>query len=258
VASFVHGRAGHPFYSPDRGAAQMIKLSVREIAQYLVSDEPARWQLLRERKYHAPEAIARARFYAESRISISAYHRGGLSRDALEARIMTMRQEARYSNACQRSELLNNADVLERYMYYQGHRELSLAPAPAADLVRGDVEIRVRPSLFAIEDDDRRRLIFLEMREKPSPAAMRLIAELAFEAFRPVLRDLPPHAVQVIDVRRGVITELQQSGPAIGRLLAEACRSISLLWPQIQPPPGVEHVPRDTERQLSIAWDFER
>jgi hypothetical protein len=236
----------------------MIKLSVREIAQYLVSDEAARLQLLRERKFAAPEAMARARFYSASRTSIAAYHRGGLSRDALEARISTMRQDARcVAAASARSELINNADVLERYLYYQGHRALQLAPPPAADLVRADVEVRVRPSLFAIEDDDRRRLIFLELREKPSRTAMRIIAELAFEAFRPVLRDLPPHAVQVIDVRRGLIVELQQAGSSIGRELAEACQAISRVWPELAPPRGAPPEPRPTERQLAIAWDFD-
>jgi hypothetical protein len=233
----------------------MIKLSAREMAQYLVSDDAARLQLLRERKYLAPEAVARARFYSESRTTIAAYHRGALSRDAIEARISAMRQEARYSNPFVRSELLNNADVLERYLYYQGHRSLSLAPAPAADLVRGDVEIRVRPSLFAIEDDDQRRLIFLELREKPNPLAMRVIAQLAYEAFRPVLRDLPPHAVQVVDVRRGIIAELQQAGSAIGRDLAEACKTISMQWPQLTSPRGDPHVSRGMDRQMSIAWD---
>jgi hypothetical protein len=235
----------------------MIRLSVREMAQYLVSDEVNRLQLLRERKYLAPEAVARARFYSESRTAIAAYHRGALSREVIEARIVTMRQDARYSNPGLRSELLNNADVLERYLYYQGHRSLSLAPPPAADLVRSEVEIRVRPSLFAIEEDDRRRLIFLELREKSSPAAMRTIAELAFEAFRPVLRNLPPQAVQVIDVRRGIITELLHAGSAITRDLAEACRTISEVWPQLTPPRGVPTVARATERQLSIPWDFE-
>jgi hypothetical protein len=237
----------------------MIKFSVREMAQYLVSDEAARLQLLRERKYHAPEAIVRARFYSESRTSIAAYHRGALSRDAIESRIVTMRQEAKHSNPSQKSELINNADVLERYLYYQGHRALSLAPPPAAELVRGDVEIRVRPSLFAIEDDDQRRLIFLELRERPNPSAMRVIAQLAYEAFRVVLRDLPPQAVQVVDVRRGIIAELQQAGSAIGRELTEACKEISEAWPQLTPPRGgAPPVTRATERQLAIAWDASR
>jgi hypothetical protein len=147
--------------------------------------------------------------------------------------------------------------VLERYLYYQGHRTLHLAPPPAADLVRSHVEIRVRPSLFAVEDEDQRRLIFLELRERPTPSAMRVIAELAFEAFRPVLPTLPPQAVQVVDVRRGIVTELQQAGSAIGRVLAEACKTISLLWPQLTPPKGAQPVARAGERQMSIAWDFE-
>src|SRR5689334_24511729 len=85
-----------------------------------------------------------------------------------------------------------------------------------------------RSSLFAIEDDSARRLIFLELREKANPAAMRVIAELAFEAFRPVLHYLPPQAVQVIDVRRGMITrseehtsELQSQFHLVCRLLLE-------------------------------------
>jgi hypothetical protein len=233
----------------------MIRLSVRDMAQYLVSDEAARLQLLRERKYHALDGGARARFYSESRTSIAAYHRGALSRDAIEAKIVTMRYEAKFCNPLPRAELLSNADVLERYLYYQGHRDLRLAPPPAADLVRGSVEIRVRPSLFAIEDDSWRRLIFLELREKPHPAAMRVIAELAFEAFRPVLRHLPAQAVQVIDVRRGMITELQQAGSAIGRELTTACQEISALWPQLPPLKGSPAVTRATERQMSIAWD---
>lgn len=235
----------------------MIRLSVREMAQYLVADDAARLQLLRERKFLSVEAIARARFYAESRTSIAAYHRGALSRDAVEAKIVTMRHQARFSNAFVRAELLSNADVLERYLYYQGNRTLHLAPPLAADLVRGDVEIRVRPSLFAIDGDDQRRLIFLELRDKASPSALRAIAELAFEAFRPVLRDLPPHAVQVIDVRRGIITELQQAGTAIGRQLSEACRAISATWPRLVPPRAGQHEARPVERQLSLSWDFE-
>jgi hypothetical protein len=84
---------------------------------------------------------------------------------------------------------------------------------------------------------------------------MRVIAQLAFEAFRVVLRDLPPQAVQVIDVRRGVIAELQQAGSAITRELSEACRTISELWPQLTPPRGAPPVSPATERQLAIAWD---
>ncbi|HEX3761292.1 MAG TPA: hypothetical protein VHW23_21500 [Kofleriaceae bacterium] len=225
------------------------------MAQYLVSDEAARLQLLRERKYHALDGGARARFYSESRTSIAAYHRGALSRDAIEAKIVTMRYEAKFCNPLPRAELISNADVLERYLYYQGHRDLRLAPPPATDLVRGDVEIRVRPSLFAIEDDSWRRLIFLELREKPHPAAMRVIAELAFEAFRPVLRHLPAQAVQVIDVRRGMITELQQAGSSIGRELTAACKAISAIWPQLPPLKGSPAVARATERQMAIAWD---
>ena len=238
----------------------MIKLSVRAMAQYLVSDEAARLQLLRERKYRAPESTAGARFYSEARTSIAAYHRGAISRDTIEARIVAMRREAKYCNPSLRTELQSNADVLERYLYYQGSRTLELAPPPAADLVRGDVEITVRPSLFGLEEEDR-RLIFLELRERPITPAMRIIAELAFEAFRPVLRNLSPRAVQVIDVRRGIITELQQPGSSIGRELAAACKTISALWPQLRPPDRGQWASRQeerpTERQLSIAWDFE-
>ncbi|TMQ13717.1 MAG: hypothetical protein E6J90_28010 [Deltaproteobacteria bacterium] len=235
----------------------MIKLSVREMAQYLLSDDAARLQLLRERKFVAPEAIARARFYSESRTSIAAYHRGALSRDAVEAKVVAMRTEARFCNPHLRIELLNNADVLERYLYHQGHRTLHVAPAPAAELVRSGVEIRVRPSLFAIEDDDCRRLIFLELRDKANPSAMRIIAELAYEAFRPVLWSLPPQAIQVVDVRRGIVTELQQAGSSIGPELAMACHEFTALWPELAPPRGAQPLSRAMERQMSIAWDFE-
>jgi hypothetical protein len=235
----------------------MIKLSVREMAQYLVSDNAARLQLLRERKYLSLDSIARVRFYSESRRSIAAYHSGGLSREVMEAKIAALRDEARYATPYHSTELLSNADVLERYMYYQGHRSLALAPPLAADLVRSDVEIRVRPSLFAIEDDERRRLIFLELRERSNPAAMRVMAELAFEAFRSVLCNLPPHAVQVIDVRRGYVTELQQAGTAIAQDLAQACREISAAWPQLTPPQGSQPIARPTERQMAIPWDFD-
>lgn len=234
----------------------MIKLSVRAIAQYLVSDPATRLQLLRDRKFLAPESIARARFYSEARTSITAFHRGALSRDMVEARIGTMRREARYANPTRSCELTNNADVLERYLYYQGHRELELAPPPTADLVRSDVLIAVRPSLFAMEGGER-RLIFLELREQPRRAAMRIIAQLAFEAFRPVLWNLAPPAVQVVDVRRGVVAELQQSGTGICRDLAEACRTISQLWPALAPRAGMPPDTRPTERQMAIPWDFE-
>jgi hypothetical protein len=238
----------------------MIKLSVREMAQYLVSDNAARLQLLRERKYLSLDSIARVRFYSESRRSIAAYHGGGLSREVMEAKIAALRDEARYATPYHSTELLSNADVLERYMYYQGHRSLQLAPPLAADLVRSDVEIRVRPSLFAIEDDERRRLIFLELRERTNPAAMRVMAELAYEAFRTVLCNLPPHAVQVIDVRRGYVTELQQAGTAIAQDLGQACREISAAWPRLTPPQGAQEshpIARPTERQISISWDFD-
>lgn len=240
----------------------MIRLSVREMAQYLVSDEAARLQLLRERKFLTGQAVARARFYSESRNAIASYHRGALSREAIESRIVGMRDDARSSNPLAKVELLSNADVLERYLYYQGHRALRLAPPPAADLVRGEIEIRVRPSLFAIEDDledpdnDQRRLIFLELRDKASPPVMRAIAQLAFEAFRPVLHSLPPQAIQVVDVRHGFIVELQQAGSAIERDLAEACQTISALWPQLTSSRG--QVARASDRQLSIPWDAKR
>ena len=234
----------------------MIKLSVRAIAQYLVSDEAARLQLLRERKFVSADSIGRARFYSEARRSITAYHRGALSRDMVEARIVTMREEARYRLPQARTELLHNADVLERYLYYQGGRAFELAPPPTADLVRGDLEIAVRPSLFATEDGER-RLIFLELREQTDRAMMRVLAELAFEAFRCVLWDLAPRAVQVVDVRRGVVTELQHAGTWIGRAVSEACRDIAAVWPQLTPRRGGTVDTRPTERQMAIAWDVE-
>lgn len=235
----------------------MIRFSVTEMAHYLVSDEVERMRLLRTRKYFAAQAVARARFYAESRASICAYHRGSLSCDALEDRIRGMRREARYVSPYLKSQLINNADVLERYLYYQGHRELQLAPALSADLIRGDIEIRVRPSLFAIEDERQRRLIFLELREKTSLAAMRATAELAYEAFRRVLTDLPPEAVQVVDVRHGILTEISEPASSIARQLADACATISALWPSISLPNEQQRVPVATERQMAIAWDFE-
>ena len=73
-----------------------------------------------------------------------------------------------------------------------------------------------------------------------------------------MLRSLPPQAVQVVDVRRGIITELQQAGSAIGRDLAHACKEISELWPQLTPPKGSRQVSYPAERQLAIAWDVER
>jgi len=234
----------------------MIKLSVRAIAQYLASDDAARLQLLRERKYVSADSIGRARFYSEARRSITAFHRGALSRDMIEARIVTMRQEAKYRLPQARVELLHNADVLERYLYYQGGRALELSPPPTADLVRGDVEIAVRPSLFATEDGEP-RLIFLELREQSNRAMMRVLAELAFEAFRSVLWNLAPRAVQVIDVRRGVVTELQHAGTWIGRAVTEACRDITAVWPQLTPLRGAAPDTRPTERQMAIAWDVE-
>lgn len=233
----------------------MIRLPARAMAHYLVSNDAARLQLLRDWKYLGPPAIGHARFYAEARAAIAAYHRGALGRDTIEARIIGMREDARYAGSCRRSELVNNADVLERYLYYQGHRVLQLAPPLAAHLVRSEVEIRVRPSLFAIEDDDRRRLIFHDLRESCQPALLRVMAELAFEAFRAVLCNLPPSAVQVIDVRRGRIVELQQDGSAIGRELAAACQAITTAWPELTPPRGAAYDTRPTERQLAIAWD---
>jgi hypothetical protein len=122
--------------------------------------------------------------------------------------------------------------------------------------VRSDVLIAVRPSLFAMEGGER-RLIFLELREQPRRAAMRIIAQLAFEAFRPVLWNLAPRAVQVVDVRRGSVIELQQSGDGICRDLAEACKTISQLWPALAPRGGTPHDARPTERQMAIPWDFE-
>jgi hypothetical protein len=235
----------------------MIRLSVRTMAQYLISDEPARLQLLRERKFHAPESIGRARFYAEARNAIASYHRGAIGREMVEARIIAMRRDARYAGPFLRAELLNNADVLERYLYYQGHRDLAVAPPLAATVVRGDVEIAVRPTLFAIENGEDRRLIFLELREKSSRAMMRITAELAFEAFRSVLRDLPARAIQVIDVRQGIITELQHAGTGTAVDVAAACRSISEAWPRLTPPKGARQVSPPAERQLAIAWDVE-
>jgi len=84
---------------------------------------------------------------------------------------------------------------------------------------------------------------------------MSAIAELAFEAFRPVLLHLPPQAVQVIDVRRGMVTELQQAGTSIGRELAAACKQISAVWPHLTPLKGSPSVARAMERQMSITWD---
>jgi hypothetical protein len=235
----------------------MIKLSIREMAQYLVSVEADRLRLLREWKYMAPEAVARARFYSESRTSIWAYHRGSLSRDMIEARIARMRDEATHANPFQRSALLDNALVLERYLQYQGRRALDLAPTLATSLVSHDIEIIVRPTLVAIEDEDTRRIIFLELHEKSSPEMMRIMAELAFEAFRPVLRGLPPRAIQVIDVRRGLAHELEQPGSDIGHGVAEACKRISGLWPHLVPTTAAQQGSRPLERQMSIAWDFE-
>lgn len=231
----------------------MIKLSVRAMAQYLAADETAKMELLRTQKYPGPEMLARSRFYDESRTSISAFHRGEFARDEIDARIAALRTEARHADRWSRSEFTSNADVLERYMYHQAHRSLQLQRRPTADLVRSDVRITARPTLFTTENGER-RLIFLELSENIDKATMRLLAELAFEVFCRVLSNLAPRAVQVIDVCRGYVLELDRPGSSIGRDLAMACKTITTKWPSIQPPKGWTERSQALSRQVPIQW----
>jgi hypothetical protein len=223
------------------------------MARYLAGDEATKVELLQAQKYPRPEMLARSRFYGESRRSISALHSGVHTSDEIDARIAVLRAEARHADRWSRSELLANADVLELYIYHQGHRSLQLQRQPTADLVRSDVRVTARPTLFAFENDER-RLIFLELGERSDKATMRPLAQLAFEVFCPVLRNLPPRAIQVVDVRRGYVFELDRPGSSIGRDLAMACKTITTEWPRIQPPKGCEEMPQASNRQIPIEW----
>lgn len=231
----------------------MIKLSARVMVQYLAADEALKIEILQAQKYPRPEMLARSRFYGESRRVISGFHSGVHTAEEIDARIAALRSEARHADRWSRSEFAANADVLERYMYHQGHRALQLLRRPTADLVRNDVRVTARPTLFAIENDER-RLIFLELSESSDKIAMRLLAQLAFEIFCPVLRNLAPRAMQVIDVRRGYVLELDRPGSSIGRDLAIACKNITTIWPIIQPPKGWKETPHAASRQIPIEW----
>ena len=231
----------------------MIKLSVRFVARYLVANEATKTELLVTQKYPRPEMLARSRFYSEARTTISAFHRGTTTRDEIDARIAALRTEARHADRWSRSELVSNADVLERYMYQQGHRLLQLEARPTDDLVRSDVRVTARPTLFAIENG-KRRLIFLELSENCDKAMKRVLAQLAFEAFRSVLRNLAPSAIQVVDVRGGHVLELDRPGSSIGRDLAIACKTITTEWPRILPPKGWKGSRSASDRQVPIEW----
>jgi hypothetical protein len=143
--------------------------------------------------------------------------------------------------------------VLERYLHHQGHRSLYLERRPTADLVRSHVQVTARPTLFATENGER-RLIFLELSDKSDKPTMRVVAQLAFEVFRPVLRNLAPSAIQVVDVRGGHVVELDRPGSSIGRDLAMACKAITTEWPRIPPPKDWRQAPRDGKRQIPIEW----
>lgn len=229
----------------------MIKLSVNAMAAYLRTTPEKQRALLRDYKYPSPAMQARLRYYTEARATIAAYHRGDVSLEEVEAKVATLRAEAKGAQEPIKTELTSRAAVIERYLAHQGHRRLELLTSQSWDLVRSDVQVTASPTMFAREHDAL-RIIFLQFGRSVEKPHLKLVAELAFEVVSPWMRTLPLRAVQAIGVRDAIFVELERRSPSLARDLAVACKAITTQWPDLEAPPWWRAPNKTTSGQLAI------
>src|ERR1051326_4965092 len=158
----------------------MIKLSIAAMAHYLHATPEKQLALLRKTKYPSPGLMAQLRYYVPAREVIAAYHRRELSDEQLEARIATLRAEAKSALRPLHAKLMNTADVLERYLAQQGNRRLTLSRTQTWDHVQCGVRVTATPTMIASEHG-LARLIFLQFGRTPNKRWMDLVAQLAYE-----------------------------------------------------------------------------
>ena len=232
----------------------MLKLALFKFSEYMRSSLRDRKKLLREEKFKSIESFGRMQFYGPARAVIHEYVAGKLSYSQVEARAGMLRVDARMATGLEGARCIHNAEVLETFLAYQGHRDLALLPTQSFELTRGEVQIVVKPFL-RVTEQEQERFLFLLLGEPVVPRAeMVMTARLALAVMRPILPRLPLDAVQILEVRRGIVVQLEDSTESVDDQITEACHEISAMWPTLEPPSDWSGDGTSKKAQLSLPW----
>lgn len=201
----------------------MIKLSAKQLAEFMTATPAHQRKLLREWKYPDPNAFPRWMYYKEARGYIVRFHRDCKDADWLA------RQAARIEIAGD-PRLDHNARSLRRYAEHFGSRKLVFLGEPRLRYSHGNVVVSARPDLYVTERG-REKLLKLDfVVKKVDEEIPKVITQLMLEAAQSQGMTISPSRVEYVHVSSGTSVKGNAARVRVMGNIEASCENISAIW----------------------------
>ena len=201
----------------------MIRLSAKQLAEYMTATPTNQRKLLRKWKYPDPNAFPRWMYYKEARGCIVRFHR-----DCRDASWLT-EQAARFEIAGDQ-RLDHNARSLRKYAEHFGTRKLVYLGAPPLRYSHGNVVISARPDLYVTERGKEKLLKLDFVVARVDEEIPKIVTRLMLEAAQIQEFSISPSRVEYIHISSGISVKGKAAGTrALGNIDA-SCENITAIW----------------------------
>jgi hypothetical protein len=201
----------------------MIKLSAKQLAEYMTATPASQRRLLREWKYPDPNAFPRWMYYKEARGCIARYHR-----DCRDANWLT-EQAARFEIAAD-ERLDHNARSLRRYAEHFGNRKFVVLEKPNLRVSFGDVIVSARPDLHVTERG-KEKLVKLDfVVRRVEDEVPKIITQLMLEAAQSFEMPITASGVEYLHVSSGTLVKGRTARIRVMENIEASCENISAIW----------------------------
>jgi hypothetical protein len=220
----------------------MIQIGLKGLAKFMTSSSLAQRKTLRDYKFPDREGEAQGKYYREARRFIPAFHQQGnpegwLSHKANEARTL-----AQLRGGMSGIRLRNNSRALIEYERCWGAKSFQVLKNVSLALHFHDVRISVYPDLHVTENGIEKIVKFEFSADEPSGEVLKIMSQAMFEAALEGGLGLSGKGVLILDVPRKRLCRGAKAGSKLKREIEAACRTISDIWPALEPPSsGKQH-----------------
>jgi hypothetical protein len=214
----------------------MIQIGLKGLAKFMTSSSLTQRKTLRDYKFPDREGDAQAQFYREARRFIRDFHQQGnpegwLSRKANEARTL-----AQMRGGMSGIRLRNNSRALVEYERCWGGKYFKVLKNVSLALHFHDVRISVYPDLHFLENATEKLVKFEFSADEPSDEVLKIMSQAMFEAAEQGGLRLPAKGILILDIPRKKVCRGAKAGSKLRREIEAACRTISDIWPALEPP----------------------
>jgi hypothetical protein len=212
-----------------------IKLSVKGLAQFMISGAAKQRSILRTQKYPSKqENVAIIVYYGEARRAIEAFHEGDNDPATLVSAVDALSKKEVASSGQTAVRLNHNIRGIKTYLTHFGSRKFSILSTPKLKYTRNTVTVSAMPDL-SVSEAGTPKLIKLDFSEKiPDERVVNIILQVTYEAALLAGLKVKPKDIIYLDVARNQQYVGAKLRSSVKKDLDAACDNIEALWDTIK------------------------